>query len=220
MPPVPVTSMAFSEDRHQAEQRVEPQRPVEHAGVVFDRVAHIGVLLARAREQLHGQDVGVAVDDAAGQHRARFRHLFRAVAHARHEARAAARDSRRTTRTTGNASQGSAEASRISALVPYTRMYQTPVISATTVSRIAGPVCITRLAMRPAKSFWKNAQDWRTTCQWFCQRMRFDTLAEIAWLVSRFWRGQRDRPQHQQRERHRRAAAARHRRTASPAGWW
>ena len=65
-------------------------------------------------------------------------------------------------------------------------MYQTPVISATTVSRIAGPVCITRLAIRPAKSFWKNAQDWRTTCQWFCQRMRFDTLAEIAWLESRF----------------------------------
>ena len=65
-------------------------------------------------------------------------------------------------------------------------MYQTPVISATMVSRIAGPVCITRLAMRPAKSFWKNAQDCRTTCQWFCQRMRFDTLAAIAWLASRF----------------------------------
>ena len=71
--------------------------------------------------------------------------------------------------------------------MPYTRMYQTPVISATMVSRIAGPVCITRLAMRPAKSFWKNAQDCRTTCQWFCQRMRFDTLAAIAWLASRFW---------------------------------
>ena len=65
-------------------------------------------------------------------------------------------------------------------------MYQTPVISATSVSRIAGPVCITRLAMRPAKSFWKNAHDWRTTCQWFCQRMRFDTFAAIAWFDSRF----------------------------------
>src|SRR6266404_2007870 len=64
-------------------------------------------------------------------------------------------------------------------------MYQTLVSSATRVSRIAGPVCITRLAMRPAKSFWKNAQDWRTTYQWFCQRMRFDTLAEIAWFPSR-----------------------------------
>ena len=42
------------------------------------------------------------------------------------------------------------------------------------------------VAMRPAKSFWKNAHDWRTTCQWFCQRMRLDTLAAIAWLASRF----------------------------------
>ena len=57
--------------------------------------------------------------------------------------------------------------------------------SATRLSRIAGPVCITRLAMRPAKSFWKNAQDWRTTCQWFCQRMRLATLAAIAWFISR-----------------------------------
>src|SRR5216684_173599 len=65
-------------------------------------------------------------------------------------------------------------------------MYQTLVSIATSVSRIAGPVCITRLAIRPAKSFWKNAQDWRTTYQWFCQRMRFDTLAEIAWLAIRF----------------------------------
>ena len=65
-------------------------------------------------------------------------------------------------------------------------MYQTLVISATSVSRIAGPVCITRLAMRPAKSFWKKAQDWRTTYQWFCHRMRFETLAAIAWLAIRF----------------------------------
>ncbi len=40
--------------------------------------------------------------------------------------------------------------------------------------------------MRPAKSFWKNAQLWRTTCQWFCQRIMFDTLAAIAWLATRF----------------------------------
>src|SRR5262252_6554071 len=65
-------------------------------------------------------------------------------------------------------------------------MYQTLVSSATRVSRIAGPVCITRLAMRPAKSFWKNAQDWRTTYQWFCHLMRLETLAEIAWFAIRF----------------------------------
>ena len=38
-------------------------------------------------------------------------------------------------------------------------MNQTAVSSATRLSRIAGPVCMTRVAMRPAKSFWKNAQD-------------------------------------------------------------
>src|SRR5262245_40840702 len=65
-------------------------------------------------------------------------------------------------------------------------MYQTLVSSATSVSRIAGPVCITRFAIRPAKSFWKNAQDWRIRYQWFCHLIRFDTLAEIAWLAIRF----------------------------------
>jgi hypothetical protein len=66
-------------------------------------------------------------------------------------------------------------------------MYQTAVSSATRLSRTAGPVCITLLAMRPAKSFWKNAQDCRTTCQWLCQRIRLPTLAAIAWLAIRFW---------------------------------
>ena len=79
------------------------------------------------------------------------------------------------------------------------------------VSRIAGPVCITRLAMRPAKSFWKNAQDCRTTCQWFCQRMRFDTLAAIAWLASRFCGEHRQRPRDQQHQRHRRRACGQYR---------
>ncbi len=65
-------------------------------------------------------------------------------------------------------------------------MYQTAVISAVKVSRIDGPVCITRLAMRPAKSFWKNAQLCRTTCQWFCQRIMLPTLAAIAWLAMMF----------------------------------
>jgi hypothetical protein len=37
-------------------------------------------------------------------------------------------------------------------------MYQTAVIMETRLCAIAGPVCITLLAMRPAKSFWKNAQ--------------------------------------------------------------
>ena len=39
------------------------------------------------------------------------------------------------------------------------RMNHTAVSSETRLSRSAGPVCMTRVAMRPAKSFWKNAQD-------------------------------------------------------------
>ena len=66
-------------------------------------------------------------------------------------------------------------------------MNQTAVSSETRLSRIAGPVCITRVAMRPAKSFWKKAHDWRATCQWFCQRIRLATLAAIAWFITSCW---------------------------------
>ena len=37
-----------------------------------------------------------------------------------------------------------------------------------------------RLAMRPAKSFWKKGQLWRTTCQWLCQRIRLVTPGTTA----------------------------------------
>ena len=62
-------------------------------------------------------------------------------------------------------------------------MYQTALVPATTLSRSAGPVCMIRLAMRPAKSFWKKVQLWRTTYQWLCQRIRLVRLAAMAWLV-------------------------------------
>ncbi len=65
----------------------------------------------------------------------------------------------------GQARRASARASSATALDPYTRMYQTALTELTTLSRNAGPVCSTRLARRPAKSFWKNIQLWRTTCQ-------------------------------------------------------
>ncbi len=39
--------------------------------------------------------------------------------------------------------------------------------------------------MRPAKSFWKNGQLWRTTCQWLCQRMRLVTFGTTALLRTR-----------------------------------
>ena len=51
-------------------------------------------------------------------------------------------------------------------------MYQTARMLDIALSRNELAVCMTRFAMRPAKSFWKNGQLWRTTCQWLCQRIR------------------------------------------------
>ena len=64
-------------------------------------------------------------------------------------------------------------------------MYQMARMLETTDSRSALLVCMTRLAMRPAKSFWKNGQLWRTTCQWLCQRMRLVTPGTTALLRTR-----------------------------------
>jgi hypothetical protein len=64
-------------------------------------------------------------------------------------------------------------------------MYQTARMLETTLSRTALLVCITRLAMRPAKSFWKNGQLCRTTCQWLCQRIRLVTPGTTALLRTR-----------------------------------
>ena len=41
--------------------------------------------------------------------------------------------------------------------------------------------------MRPAKSFWKNVQLCRTTCQWFCQRTMLDRPGFTIWLISTTW---------------------------------
>ena len=41
--------------------------------------------------------------------------------------------------------------------------------------------------MRPAKSFWKNVQLCRTTCQWFCQRIMFERPGLTIWLISTMW---------------------------------
>jgi hypothetical protein len=60
----------------------------------------------------------------------------------------------------------------VNAVVPYTPMYQTARMLDIALSRSELAVCMTRFAIRPAKSFWKNGQLWRTTCQWLCQRIR------------------------------------------------
>ena len=64
-------------------------------------------------------------------------------------------------------------------------MYQSPSTICTVDWRSDAPVCITRLAMRPAKSFWKNARLCRTT--WLCisQRRRLLSPGTSAWLISR-----------------------------------
>jgi len=64
-------------------------------------------------------------------------------------------------------------------------MYQTARMLANTLSRTACAVCITRFAIRPAKSSWKNDQPCRITCQWLCQRTSvvapgISTLCRIA----------------------------------------
>jgi len=39
------------------------------------------------------------------------------------------------------------------------------------MSPVACPDCTTFCEMRPERSFWKKATDWRTKCLWLCQRI-------------------------------------------------
>ncbi len=66
-------------------------------------------------------------------------------------------------------------------------MPQMAVMPATALCRTAGPVSMTRDAIRPAKSFWKKGQLWRTTCRWLCQRTILVTLTTIPAFEIRFW---------------------------------
>ncbi len=43
---------------------------------------------------------------------------------------------------------------------------------------------MTRAAIRPAKSFWKNVQPCRTTCQWLCQRTMLVRPGTSIWLAT------------------------------------
>ena len=68
-----------------------------------------------------------------------------------------------------------------------------------TLSRSAFSVCMTRLAMRPAKSFWKKGRFWRITCQWLCQRIRLVDAREQRVLAHRHV-AQHDERTHEQDE--------------------
>ncbi len=149
--------------------------------VLVDRLAHVRVLVARAREQLHRQDVGVAVDHAAHDERAHLRAQPREVAHARHEV---AQEEHVAANQRTSASRA---ASPPTPSAPARRGRRRDVPDGAdardhALAQRSCAVCITRLAMRPAKSFWKNGQLCRTTCQWLCQRIRLVTPGITALL--------------------------------------
>ena len=76
------------------------------AHLVFQRGARVGVLALGVGEQLDGQDVGVAVDDAPDQHGARLGGLRRARLDARHEEEQRADVDRRATAAAAAAGAG------------------------------------------------------------------------------------------------------------------
>jgi hypothetical protein len=85
---VPTISSAFIAERqidHQPGSQALLRAP--HLGVLVDGVAHKRVLVGGAGEQLDGEDIGVAVDDLAGEDRAHLRHAAGALAHPRQKRR-------------------------------------------------------------------------------------------------------------------------------------
>ena len=63
----------------------QPELRLELLQMIGDRLLGVSVLAFGMGEQLDGQDVGVAVDDPAGQQRARLRNERRALDQLRHE---------------------------------------------------------------------------------------------------------------------------------------
>ena len=127
------------------------------------RGARVGVLALGVGEQLDGEDVGVAVDDAPDQHGARLRRLRRALLDARHEHDERGDVEGEPDHAAGTSRRQSATAKMMAAPTHCTAAYQMASTSCTTDSRSAGPVWITLLATRPAKSFWKKPRLWRST---------------------------------------------------------
>ena len=74
---VPTTIAALSTARVRPKPVMKRSWARNVSVCVVHRFAHELVLVARLGEELHRQDVGVAVDDAAGQRRAHFRHRLR-----------------------------------------------------------------------------------------------------------------------------------------------
>ena len=91
------SSSAFSTVRQVWNRVIIAQMRTHGAVVPVHRFADVRVLVAHAAEQLHRQDVRVAVDDAAHDERAPFGAHARELAQPRHEVPQGSARSRRTT---------------------------------------------------------------------------------------------------------------------------
>jgi len=118
-----------------------------NASVLVDGGAHEGVLVGGPGEQLHCQDVGVAVDDAAGEGGAHFRHPLRSGRACAARKRAAARYIPRPQQAPAPPGGRRSRPSARMALRRRPGCTRPRWCAATTLSRSDGPVCMTRLAM-------------------------------------------------------------------------
>jgi hypothetical protein len=83
----------------------------------------------------------------------------------------------------GTVRRRSVNAKSASALTHCTATNTTASLSCRSESRIAEAVCISLLATRPAKSFWKKPRLWRSMCRCDCQRTRAWNGGESTWLL-------------------------------------
>ena len=148
---------------HELHRRLQAQRRLPFVHLLLERIAGVAVLALGVGEQLDGQDVGVAVDDAPDQHRARLGGLGRALLDARHEVEeradvGAQPHEQRHQQAPVGGREDDGRADPLHGRVPdgidhlHDRIRAAP-----------APVCMTLLATRPAKSFWKKPRLWRST---------------------------------------------------------
>ena len=85
--------------------------------------------------------------------------------------------------SSGAVRRRSAAQNSASALSHCTATYTAASLSCMIESRIAEPVCISLLATRPAKSFWKKPRLWRNMWRCACQRTRVWNWGDSTWLL-------------------------------------
>ena len=110
---------------------------MKRSGVIGERLASVVVLALEVSEQLDRLDVGVAVDDAAGQRRAHVRERFRSTPYSRHEIRQRRHIDQRSISIRGQARRQSVRAKMMSALK-----------AKTVTNQSASMICTTEFAQR------------------------------------------------------------------------